>query len=61
MGEDYVVIQLTGILIEEQEDTEHIRESIRKRLALNEAMPLTDLEKLLRDKYKVRIVSINGL
>jgi len=59
--DDYVVIQLTGIIIEEQEDTQHIRESIRKRLALNEAMPLTDLEKLLRDKYKVRIVAVNGL
>ncbi|OAB33583.1 hypothetical protein PMSD_15290 [Paenibacillus macquariensis subsp. defensor] len=58
---DYVVIQLTDIIIEEQEDTQHIRESIRKRLALNEAMPLTELEKLLRDKYDVRIVAFNGL
>ncbi|SIR60211.1 foldase protein PrsA [Paenibacillus macquariensis] len=58
---DYVVIQLMDIIIEEQEDTQHIRESIRKRLALNEAMPLTELEKLLRDKYEVRIVAFNGL
>mgnify|MGYP001492355045 CR=1 FL=1 len=59
--EDYVVIQLTDIIIEEKEDMQQIRESIRKLLALNEAMPLTELEKLLRDKYDVRIVALSGL
>ncbi|OAB42712.1 hypothetical protein PGLA_11305 [Paenibacillus glacialis] len=59
--EDYVVILLTDIITEEQEDTKQIRESIRKLLALNEAMPLTELEKLLRDKYDVSIVAYRGL
>lgn len=59
--DDYVVIQLTDVFEEEQEDSENIRESIRKLLALNEAMPLSELEKNLREKYDVRIVTRTGL
>lgn len=59
--EDYVVIQLTDIMEGEQEDTATIRKSIHKLLALNEAAPLTELEKILRDKYDVRIVATSGL
>ena len=54
--DEYVIIQLTDIIVEEQEDMRLIRESIRKQLALNEAIPLIQLEDSLREKYEARIL-----
>lgn len=52
----YAVIQLTDIVMEEQENLQYVRESIRKQLALNEATPLAQLEEELRYKYQVHIM-----
>ncbi|WP_157756245.1 peptidyl-prolyl cis-trans isomerase [Paenibacillus crassostreae] len=53
---DYVIIQLTDIVVEEQEDIRDIHMTIRKQLALNESIPLTQLENNLRDKYEARLM-----
>jgi foldase protein PrsA len=54
--DNYVIIQLADIIVEEQEEMHLIRESIRKQLALNEAIPLMQLEDNLRDKYEARMM-----
>ncbi|WP_438348289.1 peptidylprolyl isomerase [Paenibacillus sp. FA6] len=54
--DEYVIIQLTDIIVEEQEDMRLIRESIRKQLALNDAIPLIQLEDNLREKYEARML-----
>jgi len=54
--DDYVIIQLADIIVEKQEEIGWIRESIRKQLALNEAIPLMQLEDNLRDKYEARMM-----
>ncbi|MHA0857634.1 peptidyl-prolyl cis-trans isomerase [Paenibacillus sp. CMAA1364] len=54
--DDYVIIQLIDTIVEEQEEIEFIRQSIAKQLALNKAMPLTQLEDILREKYQARML-----
>ncbi|HEY2492367.1 MAG TPA: peptidylprolyl isomerase [Paenibacillus sp.] len=55
----YAVIQLTDIVMEEKKDPQYVREFIRKQLALNEAVPLSQLEEELRHKHQAQIM--NGI
>lgn len=53
----YAVMEVIDIQETEKPSSEDIREGIRKQLALNEAVPLTELEAQLRDKYGAKIIA----
>lgn len=50
-SDGYAVMQVIDIKETEKYSSAAIRDGIRKQLALNEAVPLTQLEAQLRDKY----------
>lgn len=55
--EGYAVIQVIDIQKGEKQTNGEIRANVRKQLALNEAVPLTQLEAQLRDKYGANVVT----
>jgi foldase protein PrsA len=57
----YAVIQVINIEKDRQPGRAEIRASVRKQLALNEAVPLTDLEAALREKYGAKLIEKTNL
>ncbi|WP_106769524.1 peptidyl-prolyl cis-trans isomerase [Paenibacillus faecalis] len=57
LEDSYGVVYVEDILIPETPDENLIRETVRKQLALEQAVSLTELERQLRDKYGARIVA----
>lgn len=56
MDKGFGIIQLNAIIEQTEQSPEEQREEIRRQIALNEAVPLTQLEESLRGKYGARIL-----
>lgn len=57
LDEGYGVVYVQDILIPEESDENLIRETVRKQLALEQSVSLSELEGQLRDKYGARIIA----
>lgn len=57
LEDGYGVVYVRNILVPEQPDEDFIRETVRKQLALEQSVSLSELESQLRDKYGARIVA----
>ncbi|MWV47553.1 peptidylprolyl isomerase [Paenibacillus sp. HJL G12] len=55
--EGYAVMRILNIVKTEPLSNAEIRASVRKQLSLNEAVPLTQLEAELRDKYGAKLIT----
>lgn len=59
LDDSYAVVYVQDILVPEAPDENLIRETVRKQLALEQSVSLSELESQLRDKYGARIVAGN--
>lgn len=57
LDEGYGVVYVQDILIPEESDENLIRETVRKQLALEQSVSLSELEGQFRDKYGARIIA----
>ena len=57
LDDSYAVVYVQDILVPEAPDENLIRETVRKQLALEQSVSLSELESQLRDKYGARIVA----
>lgn len=57
LKDGYAVIQVMDIINSGKQNTQDILREVRRRLALNEAVPLSQLEENLRNKYDAKILT----
>lgn len=57
LEDSYAIVYVEDVLVPETPDENLIRETVRKQLALEQSVSLSELEGQLRDKYGARIVA----
>ncbi|WP_054956742.1 peptidyl-prolyl cis-trans isomerase [Paenibacillus dakarensis] len=57
LDDSYGIVYVQDIQVPDKVDDHHIRETVRKQLALEQSVSLSELESQLRDKYKARMMA----